>query len=318
MLLLCTWLPVQADPVDALHAAAKSGDTGTIRKLASEGVDINAPKQGEGGTPLLTATNWNSFEAVKTLISLGANVNSEVGQWTPLLRAAGRDTRIVKLLIDAGADVNYADPKFRYTPLSSAAGNRRETFETLTKSGGYTGPFPDTLETVRLLIKAGANPSHIDSFSESPLRIAMRTDNAEIARLLLQAGADVHQRVSAEIGAQRGDTVLMETISNYSVVRDISAVRLLLDFGANPNDRNERDYEEDREERGGGWQGYSVLGYAAKYGFYDVVKVLLESGADPTLPRTDGATAYELSHQGKHPKTAALLKSYVQRTGKNP
>lgn len=318
MLLLCACLAARADPVDALHAAARAGDIDTIRKLVSEGVDINARKQGEGGAPLQTATNWNNFEAVKTLISLGANVNAGGGRGAPLLRAAGRDTRIVKLLIDAGGDVNYAEAKHRYTPLSSAAGNRTETFESLTESGGYTGPFPDSLETVRLLLEAGANPNHIDAFSESPLRIAMRTGNTEIARLLLPAGADVHQRISPETGSQRGDTVLMETIGHYAVYRDIAAIRLLLDFGANPNDRNELDYREDQEKRGGPWQGYSVLSYAAKYGFYDVVKLLLERGADPTLSRTDGVTAYELSLREKHPKTAALLNSYLQRAGKTP
>lgn len=316
MLLLCACLAAQADPVDALHAAARAGDIDAIRKLVSEAADINAVKQSEGGSPLYTATNWNNFEAVKTLISLGANVNAGGDRGATLLRAAGRDTRIVKLLIDAGADVNYAEPKFRYTPLSSAAGNQSETFVTLTESGGYTGPFPDSLETVRLLIEAGANPSHVDAFSASPLRTAMRVGNTEIARLLLRAGADVHQKIPAGIGSQKGDTVLMETIGHYAVHRDIAAIRLLLDFGANPNDRNEMDYQEDQERRGGPWQGYSVLSYAARHGFHDIVTLLLERGADPTLSRTDGVTAYDLALREKHPKTAALLNAYLQKAGK--
>ncbi|MCR4305247.1 MAG: ankyrin repeat domain-containing protein [Gallionella sp.] len=319
ILLFCIWLPANAsDLVESLHAAAKSGDIETIRKLITAGVDVNAVKAGDGGTPLLTATNWNNFEAVKVLISLGGDVNFKVGQWTPLMRAVGRDTRIVKLLIEAGADVNYADPKFRYTPLSYAAGNRPETFERLTKSGGYVGPFPNSTETVRLLIKAGAILNHVDTFSESPLRIAIRTNNTEIARLLLQEGADVNQRISAEFGAQRGDTVLMEAIAYYSVFKDVSAIKLLLGFKANPNDRNERDYDEYSEGRGGQWQGYSVLCYAAKNGFLDVVKLLLEHGADPKLPRTDGKTAYELALQNKHAKTAELVNTYAQRKTKAP
>jgi len=313
-LVLCYWLPAYAsDPVDTLHAAAKSGDIETIRKIVASGVDVNAIKKGDGGTSLLTATNWNNYEAVKTLIALRADVNFKVGQWTPLTRAVGRDTRIVKLLIESGAEVNYADPMFGYTPLSSAAGNRPDTFERLTKSGGYVGPFPDSTETVRLLIKAGANVNHVDRFGMSPLRIAMTKNNIEIARLLLEAGADVNQRRPAQIGTQNGDTILMETVFFYPVFENISAIKLLLDFKANPNDRNEVEYSEEMEPKGNGWRGYSVLGYAAKHGLDEVVDLLLKYGADPTLTRTDGKTPLLLAKESNHSKSVALIEANMKK-----
>lgn len=59
MLVCCLWLPVcAADPVAALHAAAKSGDTETIRKIVASGVGVDSVMKGDGGTPLFTATNW--------------------------------------------------------------------------------------------------------------------------------------------------------------------------------------------------------------------------------------------------------------------
>jgi ankyrin repeat protein len=232
------------------------------------------------------------------------------------MQAVGRDTRIVKLLIESGSDVNYADPIFGYTPLCSAANNRLDAFEHLTKSGGYRGPFPNPTETVRLLIAAGANLDPDGTCPHSPLRTAIRANNTEIIRLLLEAGADVNQRVSSERGAQSGDTALMDAVAYYSVTKDISAIKLLLDFKANPNDRNELGYDEYREARGGQWEGYSVLCYAAKQGFFNVVKLLLEYGADPTLPRTDGQTAYDLAIENKHPKTAALVNEHVQKKPK--
>lgn len=308
-------LPVYAiGPIDALYEAAKKDDIDTIRKIIADGVDVDAVKEGFSGSPLLTATYVNNYNAAKVLIELGADVNFKAGQWTPLIRAAGRDTRIVKLLIESGADVNYADPKFGYTPLRLAASNRKNTFERLAKNGGYSGPFPNILETVRLLIEAGANINHVDNFKESPLRAAMRMNNLETARILLQAGADVNQRVSPENGSQKGDTILMETISNYSVYNDISSIKLLLDYKANPNDKNEMEYDGYWEWKGGNdWRGFSVLCYSIKKGYLDVVKLLLEYGADPLHPCASGKSAHDLALIYKHTKIAELINAHVQK-----
>jgi ankyrin repeat protein len=147
----------------------------------------------------------------------------------------------------------------------------------------------------------------------------MRVKNLDIARLLLEAGADVHQRLTRERGAgQRGDTILMDAIGLYSHHKDLSAIRLLLDFGANPNDANEDRYDEDCERYSGkcDWQGSSALTFAASRGLHDVARLLLERGADPTWKRSDGRTAFEVAEKHGRARTAALLKQYLSRAAK--
>ncbi len=302
---------------DRLLDAAKTGDVSAIKRLVKEGANVNSVDN-HGVTPLLIATNWNKLDAVKTLLELGADPKYNVGGTSALFIATGRDTEIVRVLIQTGADVNLTTEKYNYSPLGRAAGNRDDTFINLKKSGGYSGPFPNRTETVRLLIKAGASVNHVDGFGMSPLRRAMERNNIEIARLLLEANADVNQRIPSEDGTQNGDTILMDTVGYYSVFKNISAIKLLLDFKANPNDRNELEYNEEWEPRGNGWRGYSVLGYAAKRGWKEVVGLLLSYGADPGLPRTDGQSPLKLAIENKHRQTAALIENAIKKRPKIP
>jgi len=302
---------------DQLQDAAKIGDVSTIKRLVKEGANVNSTNK-HGESPLLIATNWNKLGAVKTLLELGADPKYHRGGESALFIATGRDTEIVRVLIQAGADVNLTTEKYNYSPLGSAAAYREDAFIGLTKSGSYSGPFPNSTETVRLLIKAGANVNHIDGDRMSPLRIAMENNNIEIARLLLEAGADVNQRIPSEDGAERGDTILMDTVGYYSLFKNISAIKLLLDFKANPNDRNELEYNEESELRGEGWRGYSVLGCAARGGWKEVVELLLSYGADPTLPRTDGKSPLKLAIENKHRQTAALIEDAIKKRYKTP
>ncbi len=295
---------------DRLYDAATLGDAELIEKLAAEGTNINVTNK-YGMTPLLYATNWNRLDAVRTLIRLGADVRYHRNGESALFIATARDTEIVRLLLEAGADPNLVTEKYQYSPLGRAVLSRGSTFQTLKKRGSYTGPFPNYVETVRLLLKAGADVNHIDSGGISPLRKAMSVNNKEIAELLLKAGANVHQRTAPEY--QR-DTILIETVSYYSVYNDLDAIRLLLDYGANPNDRNEGAYDEYFEWKGSGqWTGYSVLGYAAKQGWVEVAKLLLERGADPEIPRTDGKSPVEIARAKGHEDIAVLIEKYLEK-----
>jgi uncharacterized protein len=313
MLASCLWLPVAYGATsDAQLAAAvtdlERAQMAQVHAFLKDGGDPNARNE-YGRTLLHTAVNWNQRDAVKALLEKSADPNLCFGE-CPIYVAAGGDTEILRLLVASGADVNRKTPKYGYTPLIRVAGNRPETFESLRREGGYHGPAPDALESVRILIAAGADVNHVDDQEQSPLRIAMFAGNFDIAKALLEAGANVRWRASPS-----STTILMETILSYSPHEDPVAVHLLLDYGADPNDRSEKAYTPGCEQSRGGcyWRGYSALTFAARYGFYRVVKLLLERGADPSLPRTDGRTALELARDNKHPKTAALIEQYLAR-----
>lgn len=107
-----------------LFAGAR-GHLEILRLTLSHGADLKSTNR-FGGTALIPAAERGHVETVDTLIKAGVNVDhvNYLG-WTALLEAiilgngGPRHTAIVKLLIEAGADVNLAD-KDGVTPLQHA------------------------------------------------------------------------------------------------------------------------------------------------------------------------------------------------------
>ncbi len=115
----------------------------------------------------------------------------------------------------------------------------------------------EDLETVDLLIAAGANVKATNAFGATPLWLACANGNAAVLEKLLRAGADPNVTMA------EGDTTLMTAARSGSV----AGVRLLLGKGVDVNAR----------ERS---MGQTALMWAASEGHTDVVKALLEGGAD--------------------------------------
>ena len=128
-----------------LHFAAAQGDDVTVSLLLHSGAEADAKTSG-GHTPLYCLAN-------------------ECG-------TAGTE-RIVRLLVQHGADVNAADGVKRCTPLHMAA--RR----------GF-------IETAGALLDCGADIEALDSLGETPLRRAVNCNKTGVAALFLSRGADRH------------------------------------------------------------------------------------------------------------------------------
>lgn len=188
-----------------LMLATQLSDISTMKALVAAGASLELT---QNETPLLIAIGRNDIEAVSFLLSAGADVNkgdacngrplhhaalrpqimqlllaagAEVdavngGGNTPLLVCAGADVKgvesSVRLLIDAGADVNHNCNKSGRTALFWAAGCR-----------AVPG-------LIQMLLEAGADPNLNGCDGFSALHLAARFSNAEGVRLLLAAGAD--------------------------------------------------------------------------------------------------------------------------------
>lgn len=104
-----------------------------------------------------------------------------VGDTALHLAAAGYRVEIVRLLLAAGADPNAATNHRRSGPLHYA-------------SDGYiTGPAWDAkrqVQTIMVLLDAGANVNAQDKNGASPLHRAVRTRCAAAVKCLLEAGSD--------------------------------------------------------------------------------------------------------------------------------
>jgi hypothetical protein len=96
----------------------KSGSTEEIADAAKKGADLDARTKRDKMTPLMMAARYNSSESVKVLIEAGADVNAIDSVENTALRYAisYNDTDAVKHLVEAGADVNDVG-KLGITPL---------------------------------------------------------------------------------------------------------------------------------------------------------------------------------------------------------
>ena len=181
-----------ADAEDTpLTAAARAGFTEGVRLLLDAGADVNLPSRFT--TPLIAAAEGSHTDVLRILLAAGADVNVGAdAEDTPLTAAAERShTDVLRILLAAGADVNVgADAED--TPLTAAA------------QAGFT-------EGVRLLLNAGANVN-LSSFHRTPFAAAVEGGKTKIISMLFAAGADV-----TAVACGSGRTALMAALGRNNL-----------------------------------------------------------------------------------------------------
>ena len=90
-----------------LHTAAAHGTPEMIECIAKAGGDIYINTVKKEWTPICWAIAKNRVDNVEKLIKLGADINSEVSDRSPVLGAILESPEILKVLIKAGADITY-------------------------------------------------------------------------------------------------------------------------------------------------------------------------------------------------------------------
>jgi ankyrin repeat protein len=213
----------------ALMEASKNGRLEIVKLLIESGAKVNV-KNKEGLTPLQYIIDEECSKIsirenirvgiVEELINAGADIDLKIVRYpllppprkviTPLMIASENGyLRIVKRLIDAGADVNAQYDGSNTALLYAIIG------------GGH-------IEIVRELIKAGADVNAKNKVGLTPLHCAAR-DHPEIAKILIEAEANVNAVLT--IDWSEDPTALMTAVSNGH----IEVVKMLLERGADVN-----------------------------------------------------------------------------------
>lgn len=238
---------------------------------------FGGPSRARPDTTLVDAAQRVDVVEVRRLLDGGANPNvCDVFAYTPLMRAVSGSTRpaerreVIDLLLGAGADVDAVEQAGQ-TALIHAAHS-------------------DAVESVKRLLAAGASLRVRASSGCDALQIAFEHANLELARVLAEAELADHApgatpralvcasflgdvaRVRHEL--ERGAPPSSSPSSGEELGAihaavcggDVAIVLLLLDSGASIDALD--------------LEGVTPLIQAARMGHADVVKVLVERGAD--------------------------------------
>jgi ankyrin repeat protein len=223
---------------------------------------------------LLEAVLLEDRAAANSFIAGGADVNAaEDDGTTPLMRAVhGRSPEIAKLLIDAGANV-AARNRYGVTALYLAARNGDAT-------------------TTRALLVAGLDANTALPGGETALMTAARNGRTDVVGALL-AGSDAVGTL-ADFGADDART----TSSGYAATDGEG-------YGdtSRPAARRNRADVNAREH----WYGHTALMSAAAAGHADVIRLLIEAGADVSAVDDEGESALSFARANAHAEAITAL-----------
>jgi len=159
-----------------LVSTSQEDNADRIKELFKAGANLSAYDK-YGITALMYAAESNYIKTVRTLISLGADVNfrNSKNTQTALMQAAWNNhIKITKLLLDHDADPNIRD-KYGRTALIYACYD------------GHT-------ETACLLLGYGADPNIRDKNGGTALIWASINGHIEVMKLLVDSYADIGTR----------------------------------------------------------------------------------------------------------------------------
>ena len=278
-------------PDSPVADAAMQGDREAVRELLSVGADVNAA-QGDGMTALHWAAERGDAELARMLLHAGAAVDAATrnGSYTPLhIAARNGSAPVAVLLLDAGADASAPAPGTGTTPLHLAAA-------------------AGSAELAAVLLERGADPDTREAvWGQTPLMFAASMNRVGAIRALLAAGADpdvtskvedlrtlsaLDQRASKRrneaIEALTAGGARPPTPAEFQAA--VRAAREVYDEGL-PEDEEEEEDDDFRPRRIDAKGGLTALLHAVRQGHEAAATALLDGGADIDQPSASDGTS---------------------------
>jgi ankyrin repeat protein len=296
-----------------MSLAAMTGNAAMIRLLLDAGADPNTGTP-SGETALMTAARTGKVEAVTLLLDRGANVNAKEAEHaqTALMWAVTENhSDVVELLLARGADINARTnvtmPKGEYVPARAggASGTGIVRQRALpTPDGGMTPLLfavrDGNAAMTRLLLDRGADIGLSSGNRTSPLLIALLNGQVALANELLEKGADPN----AADDYHRAALFAAIDLRNFNHEKytdlptdgrdPLDLIKALLKKGADPNAKTNTVPVHGLMQFDASWvnfDGQTPFARAALSGDIEVMRLLLEAGADPEIGTAQGTTA---------------------------
>ena len=353
----------EPDGATALHWAARTNDVQTADMLIRAGANIKAANR-YGITPLYLACTAGNAALIDMLLKAGADPNTALSEGETALMTAARSGTIdgVNLLLARGADINRKETWRGQTALMWAAGEGHvDVIRALLahgadvharSNGGFTPLLfavrEGKIAAVKTFLEAGADlkeslPARRRGATPAPetppepeaginaFMLAVGNVHYELAAFLLEKGADPNS-------APQGFTALHQISwlrrpgsgdnnpapQGSGEMDSLAFVRTLVARGANVNARATK-----QANMGVTIRFHSIgatpLLLAARTADVQLMRLLLELGADPLLPNEDGTTPLlaaagvgtnsPLEEPGTEPEVMEAVKLVLERGG---
>lgn len=297
-------------PFARAYQAIETRNPGELQAILQQHPEL-ATASGTNANDLLGMAAATCDERlVQVLLKVGANVGHQnVHGWTALHQAAYSNLPyMAQILLDAGAPTDLSARGDGGTPLAIALfWGHREVAEVLAQQGVH----PPNLRTAAGLgdLELAREPEKHRQFyrphsgfprwwpTDDPQEVvdealswAARNDRVEVLAPLLKRGANIDADV------YRGTALIWAAFTNRA-----NAVQTLLKLGADPN----------RRATFGGpmhGEGVTALHLAAEQGHLDVIRILLDHGADRSIKDSNyDATPWHWAGHNDKSEAQALL-----------
>ncbi|MEO7448200.1 MAG: ankyrin repeat domain-containing protein [Humibacillus sp.] len=224
----------------------------TLRVLVAGGVELTRPSRGEGLTPLQMARERGFDRLTGALVKATATTPVPAPDAALLAAAERGDADGAALAVRAGADLEARDSRRRTALLLAVTG--------------------DHVDVATLLVAMGADPDALDDRHDTPWLVTGVTGSVAMLEALLPAGPDLGIRnryggVSVIPASERGHVDYVRRVVSTSI--DVDHVNDL------------------------GWTALLeavILGDGGER-HQQIVRILLDAGADRALADKDGVTA---------------------------
>lgn len=191
----------------SIHTAAEAGNVGCVKRWLALGVSPNSNFCWYANTPTIKAAAYGRIRVVKLLLEKGADVNKHnEGGETPLHYAARHGhVKVMEILLDHGADPTKKGTGCG-TPMQWAG------------RGGQIG-------AIKALMRYGVSVNQPGTHDGTALHEAVKHDHPDTVRFLLANGAEV------DAPLDYGDTPFYLASTGKG---NIEIGRILLEHGADP------------------------------------------------------------------------------------
>ena len=294
-------------PVSTLERTLRTGTAAEVKNTLATAYGDDKDGCVRGDSLASIAAQRGAVDILEVLIDAGYKVDgTQCRGDSPLYEAAEEGhVEAVRFLLSRKPDLSFKVGNGSTALLAAVHGPIL---------GGE--PKGDKLDTVRLLLEAGAETEVENSFAHTPLLLAVRSADARLARLLVGHKADPARKNKDGLSpldlAKREDlsyiaailagkdpykptpagTKLIEAVKSG----DLSGVSALLAAGGDAKGRDEN--------------GNSLLIRAAYAGREDIAAALLAAGADAKVRNAANDTAL---HYGAPKGTAGLVKALLEK-----